>query len=67
MQKLIEALIVLSKYTDAEFPSGCEHDVFRVYVDPTCVSDEDKKYLAERGFLPDPECDAFLSYHFGSA
>ena len=55
MQALIEALIVLSKYTDEEFPTGCEHAVFRVYVDPEMVSAEDAVYLAERGFEPDPE------------
>lgn len=67
MQKLIEALLVFQKYTNAEFPTGCEHDVFRVYVDPDIVSEDDKKYLRLRGFEPDPECTAFLSYHFGSA
>jgi hypothetical protein len=67
VQALIEALIVLSKYTDEEFPTGCEHDVFRVYVDPEMVSAEDVVYLAERGFEPDPECNAFLSFRFGSA
>jgi hypothetical protein len=65
MDDLLEALTILRKYGNPKFPTGCEHDVLRVYIDPGPVSDEDKERLAELSFRPGEEC--FKSYRFGSA
>lgn len=34
MKKLIEALQIFYKYSQVEYPTGCEHDTLYVYVDP---------------------------------
>lgn len=67
MLELIEALQLLAKYETPAFPTGCEHDILRVYISPDKVSDEDKKKLAELGFEADEDLDCFYSYKFGSA
>lgn len=65
MRDLIEALTILSKYTDAEYPTHCEHDELTVCVDPAKVSDVDKARLDELGFFVSEE-DCFKSFRFGS-
>jgi hypothetical protein len=68
MEDLIAALLILQKYVGKTYaPTGCEHDEFRVYVHPSKVSEEDTKELDRLGFIPDEDCEAFLSYRFGSA
>jgi len=68
MDELIQALLIFSKYTKAEYPTGCEHDEFRVYVDPADVSEKDLNRLEEYGFDKDPDLlDCFISYKYGSA
>jgi hypothetical protein len=47
MKDLIEALQILSKYTDKEYCYGAEHDEFYIWVDPDLVSKEDKERLVE--------------------
>lgn len=64
MKDLIEALTIFSKYTDAAYPTHCEHDELWVVVDPVLVSSEDRARLAELSFLPID--DAFHSFRFGS-
>lgn len=66
MKKLIEALTILSKYTDTEWPTHCEHDVLTVDVDPKIVSEEDKAKLYELSFFPTEDEDGFMSYKYGS-
>jgi len=67
MKDLIEALQILLKYDDPDFPTGCEHDILRVYVDPVKVSHADVKKLKELGFNIDLNFSCFYSYKFGSA
>ena len=68
MEDLIEALLIFKKYTNCEYPTGCEHDVLRVYVDPADVSVGDILKLDELGFIKDEELgDCFLSFKYGSA
>ena len=67
MDELIEALRIFRKYTDAKYPTGCEHDELRVYVHPDKVSAADTEELDRLGFIPNPDCEAFLSYRYGSA
>lgn len=68
MEDLIEALQILSKYGNPEWPTHCGHDVLYVDIDPELVSDEDTKRLDELGFFPSDEGmgDTFMSYKFGS-
>lgn len=65
MSELIEALQILLKYDDPDYPTHCEHDVLHVAVDPELVSDEDKNRLDELGFFED-EFEGFSSYKFGN-
>ena len=71
MQELIEALKILSRYlTDDyylnKYPTNCDHDVLRVCVDYTEISEEDLKQLEELGFVPDEDTGYMVSYRFGS-
>ena len=66
MDDLIEALIILGKYGNPEWPTHCEHDVMKVMIDPADVSDYDKHKLNILGFFPDDEYDVFMSLRFGS-
>jgi len=65
MQDLIEALTIFAKYTDAHYPTHCEHDELQVAVNPSDVSEEDLKRLEELSFIPD-DYDTFMSRRFGS-
>lgn len=64
MDDLIEALAILRKYANPQFPTGCEHDVLHVYVSPAGVSAEDLARLRELHFSQDE--DSFYSSYFGS-
>lgn len=66
---LIEALTILRKYGDPDYPTYCEHDEMVICgIDPELVSEEDKKRLGELGFhITDQQGDAyFYSFRFGS-
>jgi hypothetical protein len=65
MNDLIEALQIMSKYTDAVYPTHCEHDVLYVCFDNSEVSEEDRERLEVLGFEPNDD-EGFLSYKFGS-
>jgi len=67
MKDLIEALQILSKYTDSAYPTGCEHDIMHVYVDPSKVTAEDTERLGELNFRPSEDNEYFYSFRFGSA
>lgn len=68
MENLIKALKIFAKYTNKKYPTGCEHDVLYVYVNPSIVSEEDIKKLEELGFDADREDrENFYSFTFGSA
>lgn len=66
MEDLIEALQILQKYMPADVrnPTNCEHDEFRVMVDPSDVSTDDMARLNALGFVPSDE--TMLSFRFGS-
>lgn len=64
MDRLIEALQILRKYDNPEYPTNCNHDELWVNVNPDLVSDKDKKRLEELSFSP--EEDGFQSFEFGS-
>jgi DNA-binding protein YbaB len=65
MSKLIQALLIFLKYGDIEYPTRCEHDELIVCIDPSTVSEEDKKALEELSFHADVE--HFYSYKYGLA
>lgn len=68
MDDLIKALQIFRKYSDTKYPTGCEHDVLYVYVDPDIVAGEDIVKLKDFGFdVNDDLKDCFSSYRFGSA
>ncbi len=67
MDDLIEALTILRKYGNPNWPTHCEHDVMYVNINHNLVSDKDKDRLEELGFYPDSEvADIFKSFKFGS-
>lgn len=73
MSQLIEALQILLKYGDPDYPTHCEHDVLTICgIEPASVSDEDKARLDKLGFIVSEVegCEgeeAFMSFKFGSA
>ncbi len=67
MDDLIEALQILRKYKNPEFPTHCEHDILYIHVKPNKVSDEDIQILEELGVHPNYEDPCFYSYKFGSS
>jgi hypothetical protein len=66
MEDLIKALQIFLKYGNKNYPTFCEHDILYVDVDPSVVSDEDKKVLDELGFFVYDENDCFASFKYGS-
>ena len=65
MEDLIKALQIFAKYSNARYPTKCEHDTLIVNcVKPDEVSDEDKMELYHLGFQPFEDF-AFISYRFG--
>lgn len=67
MEDLIKALQIFLKYGNPAYPTGCEHDELRVYINPNEVSEEDKLSLEELGFSVDEDIGCFLSFKYGSA
>jgi hypothetical protein len=70
MEKLIEALQILLKYGNPDYPTHCEHDVLTICgIEPSDVSEEDIAKLDELGFHVGNEYgeEAFHSYKYGSA
>ena len=70
MEDLIKALTIFSKYTKNsywdEYPTSCDHDVFRVHVSPEFVSEYDRQTLGSLGFSPEFGLDCVVSYKYGS-
>lgn len=70
MSDLIEALQILLKYGNPDYPTHCEHDILTIVgIDPADVSDEDKARLDDLGFFVGDEYgdDQFHSFKYGSA
>lgn len=68
MDKLIEALQILLKYGNPDYPTQCEHDCLWICgINPYDVSEEDKAKLKELSFHVDESDDCFKSYKYGSA
>jgi len=68
MADLIEALQIFAKYTDAKFPTTCEHDILIIAgVEQTHVMPGDNMRLYELGFIWNAEYQAYASYRFGRA
>lgn len=70
MKDLIEALQILLKYGNPDYPTHCEHDIMVICgIDPAIVSDDDKEKLDKLGFSNGEQCseNCFYSFKFGSA
>ena len=67
MKNLIKALTILSKYTDSEYVTSCEHDMLYVHIDPRLVSDEDLNKLGLLGFHADYSNYNFTSFVYGGS
>lgn len=68
MKELLEAITIMSKYTDDVYPTNCNHDELRFNtIDTTKVTEEDLARLEELGFHDDrDDIGGFISYKFGS-
>lgn len=66
LSELIQALQIILKYGDTQYPTNCVHDA--LYVFPAQqVSEEDIIKLEALGFIPDDDIvESFISYKFGS-
>lgn len=70
MKELIEALQIMLKYGNPDYPFHCEHDTLHVIGIPTeKVSEEDIERLYELGFFVGDEwgTEHFMSFRYGSA
>lgn len=74
MEDLIKALQIFQKYDKLEnsnepsySPTGCEHDVLYIYIDPENVLNEDIAELETLGFSVNENLRCFESIRFGSA
>jgi len=67
MKQLIEALQILLKYDNPEYPTHCGHDELSILVDPALVSQEDIEKLDELGFFVNEDFECFQSFKYGSA
>jgi hypothetical protein len=65
VEDLIKALQIFLKYSNAMFPTHCEHDELLVCVSPELISDEDKYTLEKLSFHPKDDY-SFYSHRFGS-
>jgi hypothetical protein len=66
MEKLIEALQILLKYDNPDYPTHCEHDVLYINVDNDKVSNDDKARLEALGVIEDDENGKFMSFRYGA-
>jgi hypothetical protein len=64
MSKLIKALQIFLKYGDSVSPTGCEHGVLYVNIDPNLVSAKDRAKLEKLHFIENN--GEFQSTYFGS-
>lgn len=67
MKDLIAAFEIFGRYTKAEYPTSCGHDVLYVHVNPAHVTGADVQRLAALGFQANMDDENFYSYRFGSA
>lgn len=67
MKDILEAFQIFAKYSDDNYPTGCEHDIMYVYVNPEIISLPDTERLEELGFSVNENDGCFVSYRFGSA
>lgn len=70
MENLIKALQIFLKYGNPDYPTHCEHDILTISneIDPSVVSEEDKKTLYDLGFYISEEygVEQFYSHRYGS-
>jgi hypothetical protein len=69
LESLIKALQIFLKYGNPAYPTRCVDEMLIIKeVDPSMVSDQDKKELAELGFEITDQWDdgTFVSYYYGS-
>jgi phenylpropionate dioxygenase-like ring-hydroxylating dioxygenase large terminal subunit len=65
MDDLIQALQILRKYGNQQYPTNCEHGSLWVNIENEDVSEEDVKTLDKLGFIKDEEYGGFVSFRFG--
>jgi len=74
VEDLIKALQIFLKYSELEnsnkpsySPTGYEHDILHVYIDPDNVLNEDIAELETLGFSVNGDLNCFESIRFGSS
>ena len=67
MKDLIEALTILAKWVDDEWPTHCTHDQFAVKGPrPRRLTNNERKRLKTLSFHYDAELEMWVSFRFGS-
>lgn len=68
MKELIEALTIMLKYGNPNYPTHCEHDEMTISndIDWNKITKEDQKKLDELGFSYSEELECIASFRYGS-
>lgn len=66
MENLIEALQIMLKHGNVEFPTHCEHDELHVFPNDMEFTHEELVRLNKLGFFPNESYDGFVSFKYGS-
>lgn len=66
MEDLIEALQIMLKHGNVEYPTHCEHDELHVYPNSMDFTEDELARLEELGFHSDDEGSGFYSFKYGS-
>lgn len=64
MKDLIEALTIMLKHGDVDYPCHCEHDMLTVYPNSMEFTEEELARLEELGFHEQEH--GFYSFRYGS-
>ena len=68
MSDLIEALTILLKYGDPDYPTHCEHDVLTICgIEVEHLTSKDIIKLSKLGFDVNYDEECLQSFRFGSA
>ena len=66
MNDLIEALQIMMKHGDVDYPTHYEHDTLYIFPNNMDFTEEEFAELEELGFHSDNENEGFYSFKYGS-
>lgn len=66
MKDLIEALQIMMKHGDVQYPTHCEHDQLNIFPANMDFTEEELARLDELSFIINEDETGFYSFRFGS-